>query len=146
MRYGDMNGLNLCIVEGENCKLYGPVIMWNNCHCIQHICSAFWAIAYCVLLWTVTPLLHERWMIYFSANNLCFWLFDKPLYVDTYIYTHMHMDWKYLNFSSKLKVSLENLTRFMIIRSWWLLFWLVFLIMKIAECCNCFWCWCSRKK
>lgn len=109
------------------------------------MCSVFWAIAYCVFLWTDTPLLHERWVIYFSAMNLCFWLFETPLYVDPYIYIHMHTDWKYLNFCSKLKVSLENLTRFMSIRSWCLICWLIFCTLKIVECCNCFWFWCSRK-
>lgn len=79
MRYAGMNGLNFCMVEGENCRLY-----------FRHICVLPFEILP-RLFFCESPLLPAGWVFYFSVYSLCIWLFDTLLNVDSYIlYTHTY--------------------------------------------------------
>lgn len=132
LRYTGMNGLDLCVVECKNRRLYGLTWFFFFRHRSVPPLGAIASTLLCQLL------------IYLSVNNLLIWLFATPLNVNCYICTHSH----------GLEVFKFMKVRLLILRSWWLLSYVgcygFCIVMSHSEnwwlLFNCFWFSFSNKK
>lgn len=140
MRHAGMNGLNFCMVEGENCRLYGPVIKWNKFFIIFDI-AVFCLLKYCLVSSFVNHhcFLQDGCSI-FQFTVCVFGSLIRFLMLILTFYTLIHMDWKYLNFCSKfvsylwriLKASwFQEVDDFNV--SWFFAYWKLQIVLFVSD-------------